>query len=492
YYDRFDQKEGWIAESWEWSVDSANEEGTVVYQIRQGINFALNPDSEASVLVGGRAMTMDDVLFSLKQMITDDRAYIYRANPELRGADIVQTGDWEISITLPLKDLYVGLGRFGNYGRVVPPEVVEEYGDMANWKNSVGTGPFMVTDFMPASEATLVRNPNYWGKDPVGPGKGNQLPYIDGYKYLIIPDSSTRLAAIRTGKLDQIVSLSWEDASALKSQVPDLKELKVIGGNLPSISMAGNQQPYSDVRVRRALMMATDFEQINETMQNGQGQILSWPYAYSETYADLYLGLDDPDIPASIAELYVYSPEKAKQLLADAGYPNGFQTTAIITAVEADYYSVIKDMWAKVGVEVELDVRERGGWAGVFRAKKQEAIGYYPQGPTSMWYTGISIMGPGAVNASFIDDPVINETMADIRIALVTEGEAVGLKMYREMLKHVLDQAYTIPGVTGISSHFWWPWIKNYSGEYSVGFAFLNNWVKWVWVDQDLKKEMGY
>ena len=71
---------------------------------------------------------------------------------------------------------------------------------MALWRNAVGTGPFILTDYLSGSAATLVKNPDYWATDPVGPGQGNQLPYIDGIQYLIIPDVSTRQAALRTGK----------------------------------------------------------------------------------------------------------------------------------------------------------------------------------------------------------------------------------------------------------------------------------------------------
>ena len=98
-------------------------------------------------------------------------------------------------------------------GMVVPPEVMQKYGDMTNWKNSVGTGPFMLTDWIPGSEAVYVRNPNYWMKDPIGPGKGNQLPYLDGVSIVILPDASTQQAALRTAKIDQISGYNIEDDS---------------------------------------------------------------------------------------------------------------------------------------------------------------------------------------------------------------------------------------------------------------------------------------
>ncbi len=494
YYDRFEHKAGYLAESWEWTVDAANNMGTVVYQIRPGTSYALNaaPWAEAAQLVNGRDVTMDDIIYSLKANITDDRAYIYRANPELREAEITQTDTWEITINVPLPALYNTIGRFGNYGRVVPPEVVEKYGDMANWKTSVGSGPFVLSDHVEGSSATLVRNPDYWGTDPVGPGKGNQLPYLDGYTFLIIPDLSTRLAALRTGQLDQLSSISTEDAIQMRSTAPKLVEFERPGGGQPTISMRTDKPPYDDVRVRRALMMATDFEAVNDSFYEGRGQILTWPYAYSTTYADLYLGLDDPEMPDSVKELYVYNPEKAKELLAEAGYPEGFKTTALITASQVDYYSIVKDMWSKVGVEIDLDVKERGAWQVIMRKHEHEALAYYPQGPVSMFYTAIPLRGTSPSNAQMLDDPIINEALDRMLVTLASEGETAGMAIYKDLMKYVLDQAFVIPGASGFSSHFWWPWLKNYTGEFAVGFGFSNNWTPWVWVDQELKQTMGY
>jgi len=496
YYDRFDHKSGRVAESWSWTVDEENNQGTIVYQIRPGMHYAVNPEpwAEASRLVNGREMTADDVVFSLMQLVvTDPRAYIYRSNPELRVAEITKTGDWEVSVTLPLDALFTGIGRLGNYGRVVPPEVVEKYGDMAEWQKSVGTGPFMLKDHVPGSTASVVRNPDYWGTDPVGPGKGNQLPYMDGYQYIILPDISTRLAALRTGKLDQLPSVNAEDATVMRSTAPEALELETPGGSgAYTVSMRGDTPPFDDVRVRRAMMMATDFQSILDGIHGGRGQILTWPYAYNVTYDAIYLGLDDPEMPESVKGLYTYNPTGAKELLAEAGYPEGFKAKATISSVHVDYFSIIKGMWSKVGVDVTLDVKESGAWRTILRKKTHEALAYHAQGPVSMWYTGISLMGDGPANASMIDDPVINEGMSKIRVALVTKGEAAGMAMYKEMLKYVLDQAFTIPAPSGFGSHFWWPWLKNYSGEFSVGFAFYDSWTPFVWIDQDLKKSMGY
>ena len=85
---------------------------------------------------------------------------------------------------------------------IQPPEVIEQYGDMQDWRNIVGTGPYTITDFTKGSSITWTKNPNYWGYDEKYPE--NRLPYIDTYRALLMPDMSTRLAALRTGKVDMM------------------------------------------------------------------------------------------------------------------------------------------------------------------------------------------------------------------------------------------------------------------------------------------------
>ncbi|MBI4283945.1 MAG: hypothetical protein HY663_05690 [Chloroflexi bacterium] len=200
---------GQLAESWK-----IPEVGVMVYQIRRGVHYALNPQSEASKLVNGRELTADDIVYSVKRVTTMKTAYAYFSSPEMaRAATVEKTGPWEVTIKTP-EDPAQGFNRFfwgvGFWPQV--PEVVQKYGDMKEWRNSVGTGAFMLADYVPSSVVTLIKNPNYWDKDPIGPGKGNQLPYIDTLKLLIIADISTQMAAFRTGRLD----LAYAVASGMR------------------------------------------------------------------------------------------------------------------------------------------------------------------------------------------------------------------------------------------------------------------------------------
>jgi hypothetical protein len=135
WYDVWTNHTGDAVESWKWTLNAANNSGTLVYQVRQGVHYGLNPASEASRLVNGRVMTPDDIVFSFRQMVTDSRAYMYKAYPELRTANITKTGPSEVTIKVSTSAaLVTAIAKFGSYARIVPPEVVAKYGDMAKWQ----------------------------------------------------------------------------------------------------------------------------------------------------------------------------------------------------------------------------------------------------------------------------------------------------------------------------------------------------------------------
>ncbi len=245
-------------------------------------------------------------------------------------------------------------------------------------------------------------------------------------------------------------------------------------------------------------MMATDFETIKNDLYGGEAQIVTWPITYVKEYADAYYGMDEQgqwpsDCPESVKELYSYNPEKARALLKEAGYPQGFKTNVIFQneAELIDYFSIYKDMWAKVGIDLKLDVRESAVKSSIAIARKHEALLATTTAPVSSFYLGIAIHGTGQYNTSFLDDPIINQALDEVRLVALTDIHQA-MRIYREKIsKYVLEQAFAIPNIQGTYYTFWWPWIKNYSGERTTGYD-DNLWPQYIWLDQELKKSMGH
>ncbi|MFC2038756.1 ABC transporter substrate-binding protein [Chloroflexota bacterium] len=484
---RLEQKRGYIAESFE-----IPEVGKAIFKIRKGVRYALNPNSEASKLVNGREVTADDVVFSLTQVTTNDRAWVRQAYSAMSEVVSITAPDKEtVIIQTPPELFFDAFSILTDFTHIVPPEVVEKYGDMTNWKTSVGTGAFMLTDFLPDSVATLTRNPNYWDTDPVGLGKGNQLPYLEGVKLIIITDQSTRMAGLRTGKVDYSGAVNWEDIPILKKENPELNYIEVYKGAQGVTHMRTDKEPFNDIRVRKALFRATDFFNIRENLAGGKGNIVTWPICYYTEYKDAYLSLEESS--DAVKELYDYSPEAAKELLAEAGYPEGFKTkvTCRNLPVQVDYYSVLKDMWAKAGIELEIEVLEYSTYSSVQRARSYDALMLGTTGSIGALYKCSPVRGEGNTNGSYINDPVVNETAEKMNLVAYTNPKEADA-LYKELMGYVYEQAWAIPNIETPQGTFWWPWIKNYHGEDSMGFWNFPNWVNWVWIDQDMKKTMGY
>ena len=249
-----------------------------------------------------------------------------------------------------------------------------------------------------------------------------------------------------------------------------------------------NDSPFADKRGRQALWLAIDNQQILDDYYGGEGTLLKWPLMEFKEYAGAYVHLEE--LPESVQELYGYNPEKAKQLLADAGYPNGFKAKIICYNQRAytDPLTMVKAMWAKVGVELELEPKEWGAYTSVIarRAYDDMLFGYYSGAGTC--FKAINYTGSGMYNGGYIDDPVLNKAREEMLAAY--PDEVVADQIHRELMPYLLEQAYVIALPAGKQYRFWWPWVRNYSGEYSMGYYNLYNYSKYVWLDQELKESM--
>ena len=481
---------GNMAESWEYLPPDR-----IVLRIRQGVHFALDPKSEASRLVNGREMTAADVAYSLKRNFTEPNAYLRVSYPALAAVikiTVPEPNTVDIKFTSEtFMEAYHTILTFTN---IVAPEVVQKYGDLTNWKNLVGTGPFMLTDYVPGSLSVYTKNPNYWMKDPMpGPGKGNQLPYIDGIRYPIIPDVSTRQAALRTGKLDQNSSYAVEDWENMMKTAPKLKYNEYLGegGSGLYMKIYDPKLPFKDVRVRRAMIMAIDYKTIVNDYYKGKAEYFNWPKRYVRDYGNIWVSFEDS--PPDVQELYIYNPEKAKQLLKEAGYPNGFKTSMTMTSTQVDYYSIIKDMWSKVGIELTFDIKESAVHTNLLRTFTYPEMITASAGGIGSYYRLLGFSGTDYWNPSQVNEPYIEEVKAKMANIILTTMDWDEIdRLYRELLPKVRSQAYAIPSPTPSNYTLWWPWLKNYSGETNMSFAGGGRWQSFVWLDQALKKSMGY
>jgi len=481
---------GAVAESWEIPTI-----GTFIFKIRQGVRYGLNSNSEASKLVNGRELTADDVAYSIQRDFDEPLSPPRIAMPAgIKAASVSKTGPWEVTLNAPVDTWRAGF-YFLWSSRLYVPEVVKRYGDMNNWRNSVGVGAFMLTDYVPGSSVTLIRNPNYFDREPVGPGKGDQLPYVDTYKMLIIPDVSTRMAAFRTGKLDLAHLVASDDVKGL---IPTASWIKTGRQRTPfplGISLRADKPelPYKDIRVRQALTMATDFDAIVNNYYGGNAVKMAWPVGPSKSQEGAYWPFET--LPQSVKDLYTYNPEKAKQLLKEAGYPNGFKSKIILSNTFAviDLASIVKDQWSKVGVELELQPKDASSYNAISATNNYEDMIF--KGLPVDWNNVVfmsTIYGEGTFNISYIKDPKMDELNREMQKYIFIDNDKIKQLMH-DQVPYILEQAWLVPIPNAFQYAVWQPWVKNYVLQgVGLGHGSWMNWPPHVSIDQDLKKSMGF
>jgi ABC-type transport system substrate-binding protein len=478
---------GWLAESWE-----APDPNTVIFHIRHGVNWGLNNQSEASRLVNGRELTANDVAATIIRDNTVVLGNIHRNEPNW--IESVTATD-KYTVTIKCHDtpaIRTGQALVEvNDKNIIAPEIIQKYGDLSDWKNSCGTGPFMLVDCVPGASYTFDRNPNYWAKDPVGPGKGNQLPYLDGVTYLQIPDKTTQTAGLRTSKIDWLNNISLNIADNLKSTNPELKYKQQYNTN--DMILAGREDdatlPFKDLKVRQALLMAIDKESIKSQLYGGQAEILSYPAPPS--FKDVYTPLDQ--LPATTKEPFTYNPDKAKQLLAAAGYPNGFKTT-ILTSNDSNYIdllTVVQANWAKIGVTLQLDARDYTTFKTLQSGHqyKEMVIWANSLGSHQKFISTIPVY---TWNLPIINDPLINDIRSQVYMWENLTNQAKQDQLVKTGMLQELAQLYYLPLPAPYIYTFWQPWLKNYHGEYCVGYLHYFNFSRWIWIDQNAKKSAGH
>ncbi len=367
----------------------------------------------------------------------------------------------------------------------------EAYPNQKDWKNNLGTGAYMVSDYVANSAVTFKRNPNYWQKNPVGPGKGDQLPYMDGMKILVLPDFSTRLAAFRTGKLDMISqpALTWEDWKDLNNTMTYKPQYVVTYGANTQPTGREDKAPFDNLKVRQALNLAIDKQGILKDYYQGHGALLGWPYYDLPEYKDLYIPLDQ--LPANVQELVKGgNPAKAKQLLAEAGYPNGFKTSIYsYQAADTDFLSIIKAQLAPVGVDLDIKVVDGGVYRNLEQQRTFEQMWYKPSKQYFLSHYMFELRKESQDCASFFDSPQTRAVLATIGKSLAIDDKA-WRKPLRDLTPFMLEQSIAIWMPVSEKYIVWQPWFKNFNGAVQLGAYLPWHFNYFTYIDTDLKKTM--
>ncbi|MFC1921626.1 ABC transporter substrate-binding protein, partial [Chloroflexota bacterium] len=471
----FKYREGNLAESWETSSDMTS----YTLHIREGIHWQDVPP------VNGREFTADDVEYHYHRMLgigsgfTEGSTYIsLRMYAGIESVTATDKYTVVFELKAPELALLEALTADSMYNYMEPREGVEEWGDVNDWKHAIGTGPFMMKDYISGSSITVTRNPNYWRFDPLYPE--NQLPYVDKVQVLIIPDNSTSIAALRTGKIDLLENLDWEQAGNIQNTNPDMLYATSLRDGY-ALGFMVDKAPVDDLNVRKAMQMAMDLETLAETYYGGT--VDPTPCGLLGTIFEGYYNPYD-EWPEDVKEGYTYNPEGAKELLDEAGYPDGFKVTlSAASNSELDLWQIAAAFLSEINIEMELDVIEASSFRTYLRGEKH----------TMFNTTSAQNIIPPLVNLNrrysnhpnysshHIKDEIFDNLWVEGN-ACLDEDERMGIIKEADM--RAITQHWVVDLLSPKAYHMYNPWLHRYAGQNA---SELGNMCAWFWIDQDLK-----
>ena len=392
-----------IAESWEQTDDL-----TYVFKIRQGIKFH-----------DGSDLTAEDVKFSLERAI-NSASVSYLVD----FIDTVEVND-DYTVTVTTKFPYAPTLRnlAVPFAAIVPKAVVEA--DEEGFKlHPIGCGPYKFVEWKQGDSVTLEAFDEYFGGTPA----------TKNLIMKVIPEAAQRTIALETGEVDLVYGIVSNDIDKIKEN-PDLQLFEAPSMNCYYISMNMNHKPFDDERVREAINLAIDRQLLIDTILNGAGEVAD------SIIAPGVFGYSSPGA-------YEYNPEKAKELLAEAGYPDGFSTSIWVNdnqeRVEA--CQAISAMLMEVGIECSVEVMEFGRFIEDTSAGEHD-MGYFgwttssKDGDYTFYSLEHSTQQGAAGNRSFLNDPEVDALIDEGRS---TTDEAKREEVYKELqvkLKEINNNA---------------------------------------------------
>ena len=486
-----DFAKGFLATTWEFTDPT-----TYVLHMRQGVHYQnISP-------ANGREMTADDVVYSYHRLYGGGDGFT-KISPfwstVAQWADLISVSATDKYTVIfkwktPNVTAITGALQAGSCGNCIEsPEAVKQWGDLSDWHHAIGTGAYMVKDFVSDSSVTFIKNPSYWGYDERYPQ--NQLPYVDQVNVLIIANNTTALAALRTGKLDDLDLVSWDSALALKKTNPELSQLGVLLGTELSVDPRNDLKPFNDIKVRTALQKAIDIPTIAATYYGGTASTLPGSLT---SYSMTGFTYQYSDWPQALKDEYKYDPAAAKKLLADAGYPSGFKTNLVISNdSDLSLFQIVKAYFADIGVDMTITPMDPPAWqAYVLTSHKNDALAARNQGSLGLNFEPIVQIYRYSTgyrtNYMMVSDSNYDAILA--RGLAATSVDAFKQAMV-DANTYGVQQHFVISVVQPKVFILYQPWLKGFEGQTNSIFGpmlFFYQYAPRFWIDQNVKKQYGH
>ena len=422
---------------------SVSDDGlTYSFELKQGIHFT-----------NGTELTSKDVKFTFERMFTPSTAakstayfnmiqgaqdMLAGSATELSGFEIVDDYHFNITLEYPFAPFVKNIGT--SYADIFPEDACTAAGE--NWglgTDLIGTGPYKIEENDDTTQVVLVKNEDYHG------GEVN----LDELQFIFYDDDQTKLIAYENGDID-LADLNASLLSQYQANYADeITAYYPLGTAF--ISMNLNDQYLSDVNVRKAISLAINREELVDAVLNGAG-----------IPATSYLNNGIPGHDDSLS-VYEYNPEKAKELLAEAGYADGITITSEVRQSDQAVYSAIQGYLAEVGINMELNVVDNATYNSDRTAGKIPLTGMtwnalYPDGDFQMYNYFYS--SKSDAQGVFYHNDEFDKLLDDARKSTDEDARA---EMYKEADKILSQDDYAcIPLYYPQSQFIAKPYVKNY------------------------------
>jgi ABC-type transport system substrate-binding protein len=301
---------------------------------------------------------------------------------------------------------------------------------------------------------------------------------------------------MRTGKIDCVEGLSLTDAQSVLKTNPEMVEFFTVMNACETLEPRNDVKPFSDINVRKAMQMALDLPTIAKSFFLGTAD--PYPQTLTSSYE---VGWSWPyqEWPQALKDEYAYNPTAAKQLLANAGYPNGFKTDIVAdSAGSIDLLQIVKSYFAAVGIDMDIRTMDTASWTTFVVAKKQQDQMAYREGSGTLGNINSPIrlvqrdMTGFQGNFSHVSDPVF-DTFYPQALAATSIDQVHQVVTNANM--RVAEQHFVISMVQPKTFGFTQPWFKGYTGQYGAetsGSAYLALYLARFWIDENIKKSLGH
>jgi peptide/nickel transport system substrate-binding protein len=402
-----------LAESWK----NLNP-NTWEIKLRRGVKFH-----------NGEEFTAESVKFTVERAIGSKLNTLSKLTwPPSFGQDVLIVDPYTVRIITKIPDPMVPSRLAAESMCMAPAKGLAEYKDKFVPDRYIGTGPFRLAEYVVGDRVVVEANPTYWGPKPPS----------QRVVWQVIPDAATRLAALQRGDVDVMLNLPFPLAPNVESD-PSLRLYSELSSLTHGILLnARESAPLKDRRVRQALNMAVDRQAIIKNLYSGRGHLLN-----TVTGKDVANTMDPGPYP--------YDPARAKALLAEAGFPNGFETEFLTSVQPTSWSGAIQNYLQAVGIRIKITQLQVA--PSIQKAWRGEAPLYH-QSWGSYSINDVSAIFPVMygkdANDNYSRDPELEKLVAE---GGASSDPAVRKKAYSAAIKLMTDKAYWMPLFTYVNAY---------------------------------------